>query len=124
MFLAHCLLSYVIFLVTSRDLLAIVIRITDCYGRKNLLRKIWRIILTHFWPTFMIVKNFQTILQNFALVNTNKSSKNNISYLLKRLGISVFQEVRNISFYVQNKIQNIKIFNHYENTGQEQLKSK
>ena len=98
MFLAHYLLSYVTFLVTSRDLLVIVIVITDCHGRKNLLRKVWRIILTHFWPTVMIVKNFQTILKNLALVNTNKSTKNNISYILKRIGMCVFQEVRNIGF--------------------------
>ena len=98
MFVAHYLLSYVIFLVISRDLLATVIVITDCHGRKNLLRKIWRIIWTHFWPTVMIVKNFQTILKNLALVNTNKSTKNNISYILKRIGMCVFQEVRNIGF--------------------------
>ena len=89
MFLAHYLLSYVIFLVTSKDLLVLVIVITDRYGRKNLLRKIWRIILTHVWPTVTIVKNFQTILKNFALVKTNKSSKNNISCILKRIGMSV-----------------------------------
>ena len=89
MFLTHYLLSYVIFLVTSRDLLAIVIVITDCHGRKNLLRKIWQIILTHFWPTVMKVKNFQAILKNLALVNTNNSRKNNISYILKRIGTYV-----------------------------------
>ena len=89
MFLAHYLLSYVIFLVTSKDLLVLVIVITDRYGRKNLLRKIWRIILTHVWPTVTIVKNFQTILKNFVLVNTNKSSQQKISYLLKRIGMCV-----------------------------------
>ena len=54
-----------------------------------------------------MVQNFQTLFENFALVNMSKLvigklniSKTDISYLLKRTLTCTFQEVKNFIFTV------------------------
>ena len=56
----------------------------------------------HIIPT--VIQNFQTIFENFALINMSKLviskpnfSKTDVSYLLKHTLTSTFQEVRNFT---------------------------
>ena len=72
-----------------------------------------------------MVQNFQTLFENFALVNMSKLvisktniSKTDISYLLKRTCTCTFQEVKNFIFKVGwftfIKINSSELFENFE----------
>ena len=84
-----------------------------------------------------MVQNFQTLFENFALVNMSKLviskpdiSKTDISDLLKRTLMCTFQEVTNFIFKVDwftfiktNSLELFKTLNHRRNIGKKWVKT-
>ena len=73
----------------------------------------------------IMVQNFQTFFENFALVNMSKLviskpnvSKTDISYLPKRLLMCTFQEIRNViskvDWFTFIKTNALKLFKNFE----------